>query len=367
MPRRQLLLNPGPVTLSPAVRRALAEGDACHREPAFAALTRRTLASLTGLYEGARDYDAVLLAGSGTCAVEAMLASLAPADTRTLALSNGVYGERMADMLEAHGKPCVRLTQDWLDGIDLAALERQLLDDPGITHVAAVHHETTTGRLNDIAGVGALCSRLGRHLFLDAVSSFGAEEIRFDDWGLTALAATSNKCLHAPPGAAFVIARRSTLTAPLDRVGSVYLDLRRYHGPQQHNGFSPFTPAVNTIAALAVALEELAAGGGWRGRRDDYRARGEKIRAMLAPLGVEPLLEPGASSAVLHAWRLPEGRSYDTLHDDLAREDIVIYAGQGRLGEAIFRTATMGEISAADLDRLEHALSAALQPVGDRA
>jgi len=366
MPRRQLLLNPGPVTLSPAVRQALADGDACHREPAFAALTRQVLEGLTGVYDGTNGYDAVLLAGSGTCAVEAMLASLAPSETTTLVVSNGVYGERMAEMLEAHRKPFARQAQDWLTGLDLVALERQLLDDSTITHIATVQHETTTGRLNDIAGVGALCRRLGRHLLLDAVSSFGAEEIHFDDWDLTALAATSNKCLHAPPGAAFVIARRSALTRPDDRVGSVYLDLRRYHGPQQEGGFSPFTPAVNTIAALAVALEELAAGGGWRGRRNDYRGRGERIEAMLGPLGVAPLLEPGASSAVLRAWRLPGGWSYDALHDALAREDIVIYAGQGRLGDSVFRTATMGEITAADLDRLEQALTTALTSAEDR-
>ena len=365
MSRRQLLLNPGPVTLSPAVRQALADGDACHREPEFAALTQQTLAALARIYEGAENYDAVLLAGSGTCAVEAMLASLAPADSATLVLSNGVYGERMADMLEAHRKPFARLRQDWLDGVDLAALERQLTEDPAITHVAAVHHETTTGRLNDIAGVGALCKRLGRHLLLDAVSSFGAEEIRFDEWGLMALAATSNKCLHAPPGAAFVLARRSALSEPATGIGSVYLDLRRYHGPQQHNGFSPFTPAVNTIAALAVALAELAAGGGWRGRRDKYRARGDAIRNMLGPLGVEPLLEHGASSAVLRAWRLPKGHSYDALHDALAEKNIVIYAGQGRLGDSIFRTATMGEITAADLERLSDAFSAALDATGE--
>ena len=367
MPARQLLLNPGPVTLSPGVRAALAAGDACHREPAFAALTREVLTGLAAVYDGAGDYDAVLLACSGTGAVEAMLASLAPTDSRTLVLSNGVYGERMAAMLAAHGRPHEQLAGDWLAPLDQGALEARLRSDPGITHVATVHHETTTGRLNDLAAVGALCRRLDRRLLLDAVSSFGAEEIRFEDWALTGLAATANKCLHAPPGASFVLAERAALEDPGPVAGSLYLDLRRYHGPQQDSGYSPFTPAVNTVAALATALAELRAGGGWHGRHETYRERSRRIAEMLRRLGVEPLLAPAADSCVLTAYRLPPGWSYRRLHDALAAEDIVIYAGQGALGSDVFRIACMGEIAAADLDRLEAALTALLAPAGGAA
>ena len=143
---RTLLLNPGPVVLSPRVRTALADGDCCHREPEFADLTRRVLTGLRDVYR-ADDYTAVLLAGSGTCAVEAMLASIAPRDSQTLVIDNGVYGDRMAAMLQAQGKPLVRRSHGWEDGIDLDAVDALLASDPDITHVAAVHHETTTGRL----------------------------------------------------------------------------------------------------------------------------------------------------------------------------------------------------------------------------
>lgn len=361
---RPLLLNPGPVTLSPRVRRALAEGDACHREPKFAALTRDVLDALVGVYDDADDYDAVLLASSGTGAVEAMLASLAPADGHTLVLSNGVYGERMAEMLRAHGKPFEHADGDWLAALDLDALEQRLRGDPSITHVATVHHETTTGRLNDIAGVGAVCRALGRRVLLDAVSSFGAEEIRFQDWALEALAATSNKCLHAPPGASFVIADRTALARPAADADSVYLNLRRYHGPQQDSGFSPFTPAVNTVAALAVALGELADEGGWHARREAYRARSSRIAGTLRHLGVTQLLDDGATASALRSYHLPPDRDYRSLHDALAAAGIVIYAGQGRLCTDVFRIACMGEIGAEDLDRLDAELRRLFSPAG---
>ena len=159
--RRTVLLNPGPVTLSDRVRRALTKEDQCHREPEFAELTLDIKRRLQQVYPAAAaNFEALLLSGSGTCAVEAMLASLAPQETKTLVVANGVYGERMAAMLAAHGHPYEMLAFEWLAAIDLDAVERRLEADASITHVATVHHETTTGRLNDLDKLGAICRRL---------------------------------------------------------------------------------------------------------------------------------------------------------------------------------------------------------------
>jgi len=354
---RLILLNPGPVTLTDRVRAALTAGDWCHREPEFATLTRGLNARLAAVYPVlARGYRAVLLAGSGTAAVEAMLVSFAPADRGTLVVANGVYGERMARMLAAHGRPCSLARFDWTAPVDLAALEAQLAADPGISHVAVVHHETTTGRLNDVAALGRLCKSRGLTLLLDAVSSFGAEELAGDDWNLGAIAATANKCLHGAPGLSFVLApvpAWEQLAATGDEpAASVYLHLGRYYQTQHGDGFSPFTLPVQIAFALDAALDELAAAGGWPARRALYRERAERIRHALAAGGVRSLLAVDDSSAVLRAYRLPEGRTYAVLHDALKAAGFVIYAGQGDLGREIFRIAHMGDIRPADLDRL---------------
>ena len=157
---RNILLNPGPVTLTERVRNALSRDDWCHREPEFAALTREINTELARVYaDMADDYSAVMLTGSGTAAVEAMLASFAPdaGNGVTLVLANGVYGERMANMLNAHRKPNLLDQAEWTAPVDVAAAERLLDAHPEITHVATVHHETTTGRLNDLIAIGALC------------------------------------------------------------------------------------------------------------------------------------------------------------------------------------------------------------------
>ncbi len=236
--------------------------------------------------------------------------------------------------------------------MDLAAVERLLATEPAITHVLAVHHETTTGRLNDIGALGALCRRRGVPLLLDAISSFGGESIEFDAWNLEAVAGVANKCLHGAPGVAFVLARKSALTTRASGATSVYLDLFRHH-VEQERGSTAFTQAVPACQALDEALRELAESGGWRARHAHYRSLSERVFHGLRALGVRPLLpieEP--SSAVLTSYRLPAGCDYPSLHDALKRAGFVIYAGQGTLAAEIFRIAVMGDLSRADVERL---------------
>jgi len=348
---RSILLNPGPVTISNRVRSALTRGDWCHREPEFAELTRRINVGLCDVYDSV-GFESVILTGSGTCAVEGMLATFAPDETVTLVAANGVYGERMALMLAAHGKPHKVVDAGWFDAIDLDKVERELQANDGITHLAAVQHETTTGRLNDLTALGALCKAYDVKLLLDAVSSFGAEHIDFVDWNLEALAATANKCIHGVPGLSFVLASQQAWSGPAHNAGSVYLDLRAYHRAQHAEGYSPFTQSVQVAFALDEALAELADEGGWQKRQETYRMRASRIHECLLRLGIETLLPVSAYSSVLWSYRLPSKLSYEDLHDPLKREGFVIYAGQGSLSHEIFRLAFMGDIVEDDLKRL---------------
>ena len=360
-PTRKLLLNPGPVTLSERVRGALAREDLCHREPEFVELQRDVQARLAQVYpEATEGYDAVLLTGSGTAAVEAMVGSLVPADGKALVVANGVYGERIAAMFEAQRKPFELVRAPWTGEMDLAEVARRLEADRGISHVAAIHHETTTGRLNRMDALGKLCREHRVGLLLDAVSSFGGEELRFADWNLEACAATANKCLHGVPGMAFVLARKSAFAERRSGATSLYLDLFRHH---QHaaSGYPPFTPAVHALYALQEALRELEETGGWRARHERYRALSRRVMGGLRELGVELLLEaPEVYSVVLASYRMPLKVRYESMHDRLKEAGFVVYAGQGQFEGEIFRISTMGAITDADLDRLLGELRAIL-------
>ncbi len=352
MKRPTILLNPGPVTLTERVRQALVREDICHREPEFVALLADVRARLARVYAAADEgYEAVIVSGSGTCAVEAMLSSFAPGDGKTLVVANGVYGERMATMLTVAGKEPVLVRAEWLDEMNLREVERVLEGDASISHVALVHNETTSGRLNDLAPFGALCKRLGRALLIDAVSSFGAEELSFADWNVAAVAATANKCLHGAPGISFVLARRDELETGASRAGSLYLDLFRYHA-QQVTGSSPFTSAVHVLAALDEALIELEEAGGVEQRRARYQTLAERVRTSLDELGIPTLIDRGSLSSMISSFRLPDGCTYAELHDALRERGFVIYAGQGALSDSMFRIANMGDITDGDVDRL---------------
>ena len=346
------LLNPGPVTLTKGVRQALLGDDLCHREPEFAELSQRIISGLANVYEDANaQYVPVLLTSSGTGAVEAMFSLVPGAGSNTLVAANGVYGDRAAAMLTAQGKRHHVVSSPWTSPIDFAAIETAL-QAGNFDHVFAVHHETTTGRLNDIDKLGALCTRYKVPLLLDAVSSFAGERIQFAEWNLLACAATANKCLHGVPGIAMVLVHKPAFTDRKSGATSVYLDLFRYR-KEQTNGFSPFTQSVQVLYALDRALIELSAQGGWRARHQRYSTLTNRVRSALAEMGIRAFLDDEASYGVtLSSYRLPSGLAYERLHDELKREGFIIYAGQGPFAGQMFRVAVMGELSDADIDQM---------------
>ena len=353
------LLNPGPVTLSERVRRSMLAPDLCHRESEFFDLQDEARRRLLGVYAlDPAEWCAVLITASGTGAVESMVSTLVPPDGRVLIAENGVYGERIAQICARYRIAHERVTGDWMRALDVASIARRLEGAPHdeqapgharFTHIAVVHHETTTGRLNDLRALGELCRLHGVQLLVDAVSSFGAEPLDFGDDTLAAAAAAANKCLHGVPGVSFVIVRRSGLERAVSR--TYYLDLVRCARAQDRRD-TPFTPAVHAHYALVEALREHAEQGGWAARHGRYAALAEQVRSGLAELGIAAVLPPGESSVVLRSYRLPAGTSYPALHDTLKAAGFVIYAGQGNLSDRLFRISTMGEVSAADIDRL---------------
>jgi 2-aminoethylphosphonate-pyruvate transaminase len=346
-----ILLNPGPVNLSDRVRNALLRPDLCHREVEFSQLQSTIREKLLQIYDLSGDrWAAVLLTGSGTAAMEAMVTTLVPRNGKLLVIENGVYGERLSKIANIHGIEYTTLHHPWGAEIDIKRLVTLLDENDGITHLAVVHHETTTGRLNNLAQLGTICQERKIKLLVDAVSSFGAEELNFESWGITAAAATANKCLHGVPGTAFVIVRRDALAGADTIPRTLYLDLATYC-QQQDKGGTPFTQSVQVFYALAEALQELEEAGGWRARHSYYSQLVNLVRNELLGMGIEPLLPATSSSVVLNAFYLPEGLSYDEFHDQLKAQGYVIYAGQGTLAKSIFRVSTMGAIARADMER----------------
>lgn len=346
-----ILLNPGPVNLSERVRQALTKADLCHREIEFSQLQSHIRNQILQVYNlPSKNWAAILLTGSGTAAVEAMLTSLVPRNGRLLVIENGVYGERISKIAEIHGIEFDILHHYWGKPIDFKLLKTFLDSHSEITHLAVVHHETTTGRLNNLEELAQVCHDRNIKILVDAVSSFGGEEINFKGWGITACAATANKCLHGVPGTAFVVCQRAAL--PQDEIvpRTLYLDLATYCR-HQDEGATPFTQSPQIFYALTEALQELEDFGGWRTRHSYYSQLASLVRDGLVSMGISPLLPQEHSSVVLNAYHLPNNYTYEAFHDSLKSQGYIIYAGQGNFAKSIFRVSTMGAISVADMER----------------
>jgi 2-aminoethylphosphonate-pyruvate transaminase len=249
--RDKLLFTPGPLTTSLSVKQAmLHDAGSWHFE--FNALVKeihRRLLALAGVSQPA-GYEAILLQGSGTFGVEAVFLTCVPPHGKVCVLANGAYGERMALMLQ-HAKMdhlVLRTPED--TPADPAALERALAADPAITHVAAVHCETTTGILNPIDELGAITKTYQRCFIVDAMSSFGALPIGVQETGIDYLISSANKCLEGVPGFSFVICRRAALLACEGWARSLSLDLLGQFKGFEKNGQFRYTPPTHAILAF---------------------------------------------------------------------------------------------------------------------
>jgi 2-aminoethylphosphonate-pyruvate transaminase len=349
-----ILLNPGPVNVSPRVTAALARGDLCHREPEFAALLASIRRRLVEAFAPRGGFTAVVLTGSGTAALEAAVTSTLSARGRLVVVRNGVYGERIAAMAEAARLPVTTVDGAWTDPPDLAAVERALAE-PDVEAVAIVHHETTTGLLNPVAEVGRLARAHGKLLLVDSVSGLAGDALDFDEVGADLVVGTANKCIQGLPGMSFVLVRESAMAriATYPR-RSLYLSLGVHHEAQVR-GAVPFTPAIQVGYAFDEALAELLEEG-VAARVARHGKMAALLRAGFAELGLGFVLPPPLRSSSITALWLPPGQTYAAMHDALKARGFVIYEGQGRLQREIFRVANMGHLTAGDFERFLKAL-----------
>ncbi len=346
--RSYVLLNPGPACTTPTVRQALLTPDLCHREPEFLAVMREVREAIAELAGGAGEWSTVIFTGSGTAAVEAVVSSVVPPGGKLLVIDNGVYGERIARMAAAHRIEHRVLRYGWTEPAQPEEVARAFREDPALGHLAVVHHETTTGLLNPVEAIAAVCREFGRSLIVDAMSSFAGEPLDVRAWGIDYMISSSNKCLQGMPGLSFVVARRSALEQ-LASVPprSVYLDLYGQWKAEEADN-TPFTPAIQIFFALRQAIYETRVEG-LENRFQRYREAAATLRAGMEALGFEILVPAPWRSNTLTAFRLPEGIGYDALHDAMKRRGYVIYAGQGDLKHWAFRIANLGTLTADDM------------------
>jgi 2-aminoethylphosphonate-pyruvate transaminase len=354
-PKEPFLLTPGPLTTSLETKQAMLR-DWGSRDAAFIRINREVRDRLVEMAGGGDAFTCVPLQGSGTFAVEAMLATFLPRDGKALILVNGAYGHRMAKICDYLGRDYVtyETPEDTPPAPD--EVDALLVNDAAISHVAVIHCETTSGILNPVAEIAAVVARHGRRLLVDSMSAFGALEIDVAALPCDALAASSNKCIEGAPGMGFVICRTETLEATKGNAHSLSLDLHDQWSAMERNAQWRFTPPTHVVAAFHQALAEHAAEGGVAGRGARYRRNCEILLSGMRDLGFEPLLPDALQAPIIVTFHMPAdpGFEFQAFYDSLAEKGYVIYPGKLTVADS-FRIGCIGRL---DETVMRHALDA---------
>ncbi len=349
--KRNILLNPGPATTTDTVKYAQVVPDICPREKEFGELMRSITRDLTSIAADTGKYVTVLFGGSGTAAVEAMLTSAVGTSGKVLIINNGAYGKRQTEIADAFGIDYVEFKSSPLEPIDFNALEEAVVKHKdSLTHISMVHHETTTGLLNDITAVGDLCRKYGLLLIADTVSSYAGIPMDMEKSNISFMASTSNKNIQGMAGICFVIANKADLLALKDKpVRNFYLNLYKQYEYFEKTGQTRFTPPVQTMYALRQAIDE-ALEEGVEKRYERYSACWKVLLEGLEEAGLEYLVDIENQSHLITTIKEPDlpGYSFDNLHDYMMERDFTIYPG--KVGELnTFRIANIGDIYPEDM------------------
>lgn len=361
---KQLLMIPGPTPVPARVLQAMAKHPIGHRSGAYNKIQAEVTANLKWLHQ--TESDVLALTVSGTGAMEAGIINFLSPGDRVLTGCNGKFGDRWAEICTAYGIQVEKITAEWGQPLDPEAFRQRLQADTAkeIKAVILTHSETSTGVLNDLAGINAAVKEHGQALIMvDAVTSLGAISLPIDDWGLDVVASGSQKGYMIPPGLGFVAvsakAWQAYETATLPRY---YLDLGKYRKATAKDT-TPFTPPVNLVFALQAALQMMREEG-----LEAIFARHHRLqrgtRAAIHALGLATLGPDDCASPAVTAV-MPSQVDAEAVRKMMnQRYDIALAGGQDHLKGKIFRIGHLGFVCDRDMLTAIAALEATLQSLG---
>ena len=312
---------------------------------------------------GRPGFDCVPMQGSGTYRVEAMLGTFAPKDRTTLVLANGAYGLRAAKCLEVMGRPVKLIDKgDYLPP-RTADIEAAFEEDPSISHVVAIHCETSSGILNPLNEISDAVAAGGRKLLVDSMSAFGAVPV--DGVEFEAIVSSANKCIEGVPGFGFVLAPRDLIANAAGHAHSLSLDVHDQWANMERSGQWRFTPPTHTVAAFLEALNAHDAEGGVAARGARYAENRDTLVAGMRGLGFETLLADRWLSPIITTFFTPADPAFDfqRFYDILKREGFIIYPGKLTVVDS-FRIGHIGRVTPAVMVELVDAVRVALTEMG---
>ncbi|MBA4508036.1 2-aminoethylphosphonate--pyruvate transaminase [Clostridium sporogenes] len=346
------LLTPGPLTTTSTVKEEMLF-DRCTWDDDYKGITQKIRTQLLQLAEAsAEQYTAVLMQGSGSFGVEAVMTTTVGKNDKCLIITNGAYGERIVTMAKYIGINYYTYSTNY-DCLPQVEEIRNVLDrDKEITHIAMVHCETTTGILNPIEEVVKLAKEYGKICIIDAMSSFGAIPIKVEDLGIDYLISSANKCIQGVPGFSFVIANIKELSRCQGNSRSLCLDLYDQWIGMDKDGKWRYTSPTHVVVAFSKAIDELLEEGGVEGRYNRYRQNNWDLRQNLKEIGINAYIDEEVQSPIITSFIFPNNEfNFNDFYKYVKERGFVIYPG--KLTEVdTFRIGNIGEIYEEDIIKL---------------
>jgi len=361
----KILFTPGPLTTSQTVKQAMLR-DLGSRDIEFIRLVKDIRHKLVELGQASlNEYTTVLMQGSGTFGLEAVVSSTVPTDGKLLVIINGAYGKRLAKIASVLRINTVTLEYPENTTPDLGEIEDAIKTDGEITNVSVVHCETTTGIINPIREIGEIVAKSSAKYFVDAMSSFGAVPIDLAECNIDYLVSSANKCIEGVPGFSFVLCKLSSLKETAGYARSLSFDLLSQYQGFEKNGQFRFTPPTHALAAFRQALAELDAEGGVPGRAARYCQNYETLIAGMRQLGFKEYLRSEDQGYIITSFLYPDDPnfSFEKFYESLNKKDYVIYPGKVSDADC-FRIGNIGRIFEADIKALLAAVTETITDMG---
>jgi len=357
---KHYLLSPGPTPIPNEVALAMSETMIHHRTPQFSQIFDEARQGLKKLF-GTQN-DVLMLASSGTGAMEASVANLFSAGDKVLVVNGGKFGERWLNISNAYGLNPIDLKVGWGQAVKVADVEQQLKAHPDIRGLMIQASETSTTVFHPVKEIAKLTQN-GPLFLVDGVTAVGVVPLSMDEWGIDVLVTGSQKALMLPPGLGFIAlsdrAWEKTKQAKLPRF---YFDLNLERKNQQ-KGSGAFTPAVSLVFGVRASLRMLEREG-----LENVYARHARLckatRAAATALGLR-LLAPDSPSPAATGIYMPHGIDADQVLEYLRdKMNITLAEGQDQLKGKVIRIAHIGYMGAFDVITAIAALEMALRKFG---
>lgn len=342
------LLTPGPLTTRRSVKLAQL-ADHCTWDDSYKKLTVGIMNDITKICADTDEYATVLLQGSGSYAVEAMIQTFCRDDEKLLIVENGAYGKRMIKQAEMAGKKYTVLSFDMCTAIDPKAVQKKLDEEPDIKTVMLVHSETTSGLINPLKEIAGIAKAAGKTVLVDTMSSFAAYETDLKAFGIDALASSANKCLEGLPVLAFVVATKKLLEGE-SCSKSLCLDLCDQYRYLYPDGKFRFTSPTTVLLALRRALDLYKLEGGLEARKARYQANHDALTEGMRRLGITSIVPEKWQSYIITTFDLGD-ISFADMYARLKADGFVIYPGK-LTDKNTFRIGTIGDLYPKDYERL---------------